>query len=176
MDVEDDPSLADPSDCADLDVEDSDLDYAISESDSELNSEFDVFLDSDEEMEILEDVECIQAISKGSQLPEGNTRNDNSGSEDDKIQAVFDKAAHALHTILNETSSTLNILTLHWTSYRPLQIHTILAGLVLPFLDEFYLYRCSIVEQSIHVDPPTTALLPRLRRLVVCGDWKSEHL
>ena len=174
MDVEDDPKLADPFDITD--VEDSDSDYALSESDSVLDSEFDGSLDSDEELGVLEDIEYLQAISKGSQLPEGNTRDDLSSSEDDKIQAVFDKAADALHTILNETSSTLHILTLYWTSFRPLQIHTILSGVVLPFLDELHLYRCSILEHSIHVDPSTTALLPRLRFLIVSGDCKSDPL
>jgi hypothetical protein len=177
MDVEDDPRLADPFDS---DEEDSDSDYAISESDSELDSEFDGSLDSDEELEVVEDNEYLQAIKKGSQPPEGSTRDDHSEEQDYKIQAVFDKAAHALHTILNETSSTLNILTLYWTSFRPIQIRAILSGLVLPFLDELHLFRCcnsyGILGEPIHVDPSTTALLPRLRLLVASSDWKCNPL
>jgi hypothetical protein len=163
-DVEDDPSLVDPS----TDVEDSDLDYAISESDSNssLDSEFDGSLDYDEEREVLEDIEHIRALRTG--LPPGNTRDDH--SKDHKIQAVFDEATHALHAILNETSSTLNILMLYCTSFRPLRIHAILSGVVLPFLEEFHIHRCSILAQPMLDDLSTTALLPRLRFLVVSGD------
>jgi hypothetical protein len=160
LDVEDDPKLVDPS----TDVEDSDSDYAISESDSDLDSEFDGSLDYDEEREVSEDIEHLRTGF----LPPDNTRDDH--SEDYKIQAVFDEATHALHAILNETSSTLNILTLYCTSFRPLQIHAILSGVVLPFLEEFHLYRCSILAQPMLDDLSTTALLPRLRFLVVSGD------
>ena len=60
-------------------------------------------------------------------------------------------------------SATLRILTLYWTSFRPLQVHVILLGMVFPFLDELHLYRCSVIERPVsymHVDPSTTALPP----------------
>ena len=138
-----------------------------------MNSGFDGSTDSDEEREVLEETEFIQALNKGLLLP-GNTRDDY--SEDYKIQAVFDKATHAFHAILNETSSTLDILTLYWTSFTPLRIHVILSGLVFSFLDELHLYRCSVVGGPILVGLSTTTLLPQLRLLVVSSYWKSEPL
>ena len=135
-------------------------------------------LDSDEELEVSEDIEYIRSIGKDSQLPESNTRDEPFKFR--RLQAVFDKGGlEAAHTILNETSSILNILTLYWTSFRPLLINITLLGL--PFHDERYSYRCSILEQAIHdVDPSTTALLPspRLRFLVVSSscDWKRDPL
>ena len=72
LDVEDDPRLATMQQFSlknipvlSTDVEDSDLDYSISESDSDLDSEFDGSLDSDEELEVLEDIEYIQDIRRG---------------------------------------------------------------------------------------------------------------
>ena len=179
LDVEDNPRLAtDLENTLDssTDMEDSDLDYSISESDSDLDSEFDGPLDSDEESEVLEDIEHIQALRKGQLPSEDNTRDDHFEVLDYKIQAVFDKASHALHAILNETSSTLNILTLYWTSFKPLQIHAIFSPLVLPFLDELHLYRCSVIEGPVHGDLSTTALLPRLRSLVLSCDWNNDSL
>ena len=176
LDVEDDPRLADPNADEDSDFEDSKLDYSTSESDSDLGSEFDGSIDSDKELEILGDIECIQALSKGVPPPEDNTRDSQSEALDHKIQAVFDKATHALHAILNETSSTLNILSLYWTSFRPLQIHAILSRVTLSSLDELHLYRCSVVGGPVQADPPTTTLLPRLRLLVMSGDCNSEPL
>ena len=169
LDAEDDPSLAESS----SDAEILDSDYAISESDSDLDSEFDGSLDSDENREVLEDINYFEALSSGF-LPPENTRDDH--SKDLKIQAFFDKATYAMHAILNEASSTLNILTLYWTSFRPLQIRAILSGVVLPFLDELHLYRCSVADSPIHLDPSNTALLPRLRYLFVAGDWKNKRL
>ena len=77
-----------------------------------------------------------------------------------------------MRAILNEVSSTLDILTLCWTSFRPLQIHAIrvIPGPVLPFLDELHLYRCSVVEESIQDDLPTSTLFPGLRFFVASGD------
>ena len=177
--VEDSPSLSSLGDFStDEEDSDSDVDYTSSESDSDSSSdsEFDESMDSDEEHESLEDSKYLQAIRNG--LPqEGDTRDDRSEVLDYEIQAVFDKATNALHAILKETSSTLNILTLYWTSFRPLQIPAILSGLVLPFLDELHLYRCSVLrDRRLHIDSSTTPLLPRLRLLVVSGDGYSEPL
>ena len=68
---------------------------------------------------------------------------------------------------------------MYGTSFRPLQIPTILSGQVLPFLDELHLYRCSVVggRRRIHnIYPSTTPLLPRLRFLIVSGDGYSGPL
>ena len=102
--------------------------------------------------------------------PEGNTREDESEVLDDNIQAVFDQAIQALHAILNETSSTLNILTLYFTSFKPLPIHDILP--LLPFLDELHLFRCCIAQTPpvLHEYLSVTALFPRLRLLFISGN------
>ena len=70
----------------DVDVEDPDLDRS---------------LDSDEELEVSEDIEYIRSIGKDSQLPESNTRDEPFKFR--RLQAVFDKGGlEAAHTILNE--------------------------------------------------------------------------
>ena len=80
------------------------------------------------------------------------------------------KLSRALHAILNETSSTLNILTLYFTSFKPLPIHDILPPL--PFLDELHLFRCCIAETPpvLHDDLSVTTPFPRLRLLFISGD------
>ena len=147
----------------DLDL-DSDSDYVISESDSESSSGS---LDSDEDLELFEEVQDLPA--------EGNTREDESEVLDENIQAVFDQAIQALHAILNETSSTLNILTLYFTSFKPLPIHDILPPL--PFLDELHLFRCCIVETPVlYDDLLLSTLFPRLRLLLISGDRHNRYL
>ena len=189
LEVEDAPRLLqDINNFEDLytDVEDSDMDYTSSESDSDLDMEFEGSMKSDEEQELFEDSDYLLTIRSGAirngilppQLNDTPCRDDHSEDLDYEIQAVFDKATHALHAILKETSLTLNILTLYWTSFRPLQIPTILSGQVLPFLDELHLYRCSVVGDDVYkkIYPSTTPLLPRLRFLIVSGDGYSGPL
>ena len=183
LEVEDAPRLLqDINNFEDLytDVEDSDMDYTSSESDSDSDMEFDGSMKSDEEQELSEDSEYLLTIRNDLPPQPNDTRcrDDHSEDLDYEIQAVFDKATHALHAILKETSLTLNILTLYWTSFRPLQIPTILSGQVLPFLDELHLYCCSAVGgRHIHnIDSSTTPLLPRLRFLIVSGDGYSGPL
>ena len=173
-----DPSLDGGNYYSEEEDSDSDLDYLASESDSDLDSDFysDLggSLTSDEKREIFEDAKYLQAVREGSLPVEGSTREDNSDILDDNIQAVFDQAIQALHVILNETSSTLNILTLYWTSFRPLPIHYILPPL--PFLDELHLFRCCIVAEDVYDDGSTTALFPRLRLLFISGDQYNRSL
>ena len=157
---------------------DSDSDCLASESDSDLDSDLESDLDgsvtSDEKREIFEDAKYLRAVGKDSLPVEGSTRDDNSNILDDNIQAVFDQTIQALHAILNETSSTLNILTLYWTSFRPLPIHHILPPL--PFLDELHLFRCCIVAEDVYDDGSTTTLFPRLRLLFISGDRYNRSL
>jgi hypothetical protein len=51
---------------------------------------------------------------------------------DADIQAFFDNVLQALHAVLNEISSTLQILAVYWTSFQPLQIHELLPPLPCP--------------------------------------------
>jgi hypothetical protein len=146
----------------------------VSESDSESDSELGSLDHQEEEKEILDDVRYLRAVRMGSVPNEGRTREDESDVLDSSIQAVFDKAIQALHAILNETSSTLNILTLYWTSFKPLPIHKILPPL--PFLDELHLFRCSIVEVTNYDDSSTTVLFPRLRLFFMSGDRHHRTL
>ena len=175
--VENNPRLASERVCLHADCErgtiddspdsdsdsDSDSDYV--ESDNDFDSESDGSLDLDEEQEFSDDVH-------GGSLPtEANAREDNESNGE--IQAVFDKALQALHAILNETCSTLNILTVYWTSFRPLQIHDILPPL--PLLDELHLFRCSVtdLDELGSLNPPT-ALFPRLRLFFMSCDKHSN--
>jgi hypothetical protein len=180
LDVEDDPKLANDSLClqyferypsynsrTDEEYQDSDSDY-VTESDSESDSEF----DSDEEQEVIEEEQYLRSVCEGSIPTEGNARDDESVILDDNIQVIFDQAIQALHAILNNTSSTLKILTLYWTSFRPLPVHDLLPPL--PFLDELHLYRCFILSESLSGpladDLSITTLFPRLRLLFMSGD------
>ena len=144
----------------------------VSESESDTNESDREFneIDQDEEQEVLEDVQYLQGVRKGSLPTEGKTRED---KLDYDIQAVFDEAIRALHAILNETSSTLKILTLYWTSFKPLPIHKILPPL--PFLDELHLFLCSIVEATDD-HPSTTVLFLRLRLFFKSGDRHHRSL
>ena len=172
LDVEDDPKLANDSlcSCTDEEYQDSDSDY-FTESDSESDSEF----DSDEEQDVLEDEQYLRSVREGSIPTEGNTRDHESVILDDNIQVVFDQAIEALHAILNNTSSTMKILTLYWTSFRPLPVHDILPPL--PFLDELHLFRCSVLGSvSVADNLSTTTLFPRLRLLFMSGDRSHRNL
>ena len=144
-----------------------------SESDSESDPEFNGSLNSDEEQELVEEVEYLHAINRGLLLAEGDTRADHSDVLDEKIQAVFDQAIQALHTILNETSPTLRILTLYFTSFKPLPIHDILPPL--PFLEELHLFRCFIDSGApVNDYSSTTTLFPRLSLLFISGDQNRQ--
>lgn len=107
--------------------------------------------------------------------PKAMLERDESEVLDHNIQAVFDQAIQAFHAILNQTSSTLNILTLYFTSFRPLSIHEILP--TLPSLHELHLFCCCIVK-TIHVydDSSATTLFPRLRLLLLSGDRSHRSL
>ena len=88
------------------------------------------------------------------------------------------KLSRALHAILNETSSILNILTLYFTSFKPLPIHDILPPLL--FLDELHLFRCCIVETLVPYDDSSsssvTPLFPRLRLLLMSGGRNNRFI
>lgn len=62
--------------------------------------------------------------------------------------------------ILNETSSTLTLSTVYWTSFKPLQIHELLPPL--PHLEELHIYHSSsFVERHFYEEPPTAILFPQ---------------
>ena len=130
------------------------------------DSDFEGSLDSEEEREILEDAEYLKAICDGLLPPDGNLRDDI--LRDAEIQAFFDNVLQAFHAILNEISSTLQILAVYWTSFQPLQIHELLPPL--PCLVELHINRSSILKRDIYEEPPTTVPFPRLSLLYISGD------
>jgi hypothetical protein len=155
------------------DLEDgSDRSYSDDNSDSVWDSEFEGSLDSEEDREILGDVEYLKAVRDGRLTYDGNTRDDNLRDAD--IQAFFDKVLQAFHAILNEIPSTLQLLALYWHSFKPLQMHEILPAL--PCLLELHINRSSIIsinstiERHIYEEPPTTVLFPQLKSLYISGD------
>ena len=89
---------------------------------------------------------------------------------DAEIQAVYDNGLQAFHAILNEISSTLQILAVYWTSFKPLQIHQLLPPL--PCLVELHINRSStdIHNGNILENPPTTTLFPKLMSLYISSD------
>jgi len=142
--------------------DDSPWDY----SDGVWDSEFEGSFDSEEEREILEDVEYLKAVHDGLLPPDGNTRDDILRDAD--IQAFFDNVLQAFHAILNEISSTLELLAVYWTSFKPLQIHELLPPL--PHLVELHINRYSILKRDIYEEPPTTVIFPQLSSLYISGD------
>ena len=132
------------------------------------DSEFEGSLDDDEEREILEDIEYLEAV-RDERLPhDSNTRDD--VQRDAEIHAVFDNALQAFHAVLNEISSTLQLLAVYWTSCMPLQIQQLLPPL--PCLVELHINRSStgIHNEYIYENPPTTTLFPNLLFLYISGD------
>ena len=135
-------------------------------SDSVWDSEFEGSLDSEEEREILEDVEYLEALRDERVTSDGNTRDDD--LRDGDMQAFFDKVLQAFHAVLNEISSTLQLLAVYWTSFKPLQIHKLLPKL--PCLVELHINRSSIIKRDIYEEPPTTVLFPQLDSMYISGD------
>ena len=173
-----------PPECNDEDVIEEELDVGIlsaGDSDSyrsspgdsprgDSDSEFGGTFDSEEEREILEDVEYLEAVRDGRLKHDGDTRDDN--LRDAELQAFFkfDEVLHAFHAILNEISSTLQLLAVYWVSFKPLQMHKILPVL-LPCLKELHIGRSSIImSEYIYEEPPTTVLFPQLKSLYISGD------
>ena len=130
------------------------------------DSEFEGSLDSEEEREILEDAGYLEAVSHGLLPYDGDSRDDT--LRDAEIQAFFDNVLQAFHAILNETSSTLQLLAVHWTSFKPLQIHELLPPL--PCLGELHIIRSSTFKRDVYEEPPTTVLFPQLSSLYISGD------
>ena len=135
-------------------------------SDGVWDSEFEGSLDSEEEREILEDTKYLQAVRDGLLPPDGTTRDD--VQRDAEIQEFFNNVLQAFHAILNETSSTLQLLAVYWTSFKPLQTHKLLPPL--PCLKELHINRSSILNSDIYEEPPTTVLFPQLSALYISGD------
>ena len=125
--------------------------------DSVWDSEFEGSLDAEEEREVLEDAYYLAAAYDKLLPPEGDTRDDT--LRDAEIQMFFDNVLQAFHAILNETSSTLQILSVYWTSFKPLRIHELLPPL--PCLEELHINQFSSLG-DICEDPPVTVLFPRL--------------
>ena len=130
------------------------------------DSEFEGSFDSVKEREILEDVEYLDAVCDGQLPPDGNTRDDYLRDAD--IQTFFDNVLQAFHAVLNEISSTLQLLAVYWTSFKPLQIHELLPPL--PCLVELHLNRTSILKRDVYEEPPTTVLFPELMFIYISGD------
>ena len=135
-------------------------------SDGEWDSEFEGSFDLEEEREILEDVEYLEAVRDGRLSPDGSTRDDNLRDAD--IEAFFDNVLQAFHAVLNEISSTLQFLAVYWTSFKPLQIHELLPPLAC--LTELHINRSSLLKRDIYEEPPTTVLFPNLISLYISGD------
>ena len=132
--------------------------------------------DEEEERDILEDVEYLKAVRDGRLPYDGDTRDDI--LRDAEIQAFFD-VLQAFQAVLNEISSTLQLLSVYWTSFKPLQIHELLPPL--PYLVELHINRSSSLgediyeedtdeEEDIDEKPPTTVLFPQLLSLYIAGD------
>ena len=132
---------------------DSSWQYYGNDSDSECEAS----LDSEEEQEIFEDADYLVETDRLSRLQIGSTRDD--VQRDAEIQAFFDNVLQAFHDILNETSSTLTILAVYWTSFKPLCIHELLPPL--PCLEELHISRFPSLG-DIYEEPPATVLFPRL--------------
>ena len=130
------------------------------------DSEFERTFDSEEEREILEDIEYLKAVRDGRLTHDGDTRDDN--LRDAELQAFFDKVLQAFHAILNEISSTLQLLAVYWNSFNALQMHEILPAL--PCLKELHINRSSIIRRYIYEEPPTTVLFPQLNSLYISGE------
>ena len=135
-------------------------------SDGVWDSEYEGSLDSEEGREILEDIEYLEAVRDGLLPPDGNTRDDILRDAD--IQAFFDRVLQAFHAVLNEISSTLQLLAVYWTSFKRLQMHELLPPL--PCLVELHINRSSILGRDIYEEPPTTVLFPGLLSLYISGD------
>ena len=130
------------------------------------DSEFERTFDSEEEREILEDIEYLKAVRDGRLTHDGDTRDDN--LRDAELQAFFDDVLQAFHAILNEISSTLQLLAVYWNSFNALQMHEILPAL--PCLKELHINRSSIIRRYIYEEPPTTVLFPQLKSLYISGE------
>ena len=138
-------------------------------SDGEIlwDSDFEGSLNSEEGREMLEDAEYLKAVREGLLPPDGNDRDDI--LQDADIQTFFNTVLQAFHAILNEISSSLKILAVYWTSFKPLQIHELLPPL--PCLVELHINRSStITTRHTYEEPPTTVLFPRLSSLYLSGD------
>jgi hypothetical protein len=114
----------------------------------------------------LEDVQYLEAIRDGWLPPEANTRD--GIRRDADIEAFFDNVLQAFHAVLNEISSTLQLLAVYWSSFKPLHIHKLLPPL--PCLVELHINRFSILMRNIYENPPTTVLFPQLLSLYISGD------
>ena len=135
------------------------------QSDGVWDSEFEGSLDDEEEREILEDAEYLKAV-RDERLPhDSSTRDD--VLRDAEIQAFFDNVLQAFHAVLNEISSTLQLLAVYWTSFKPLQIHELLPPL--PCLVELHINRSFICHEYNYENPPTTTLFPGLLSLYISG-------
>lgn len=87
---------------------------------------------------------------------------------DADTQAFFDNVLQAFLAVLNEISSTLQLLVVYWTSFKLLQIHELLPPL--PGLVELHINRSSILKRDIYEEPPTTVLFLELMSISVSGD------
>jgi hypothetical protein len=130
-----------------------------------IDSEFEGSLDSEEEREILEDVDYLESVRDGRITSDCITRDDKLDAD---IQAFYNKVLQAFHAVLNEISSTLQVLAVYWNSFEPLQMHEILP--VLPCLIELHINRSSLTGKDIYEEPPATVLFPRLKFLSISGD------
>ena len=137
-------------------------------SDGVWDSEFEGSHDDDEKTEILKDIIYLKAVHDERFPYDGVTR-DNL-LRDAEIQAVYDNGLQAFHAILNEISSTLQILAVYWTSFKSLQIHQLLPPL--PCLVELHINSSStdIHNGNILENPPTTTLFPKLLSLYISSD------
>ena len=167
-DIHDKSALPECNDGDDLIASDCDSE-STSGSDDSRDLEFEGSFDDDEEREILEDVEYLEAVRDGRlphELDEG-LRDDS--IRDSEILDFFYNVLQAFRAVLREISSTLRILAVYWRSFNPLQIHQLLPPL--PRLVELHIDRSSIFEGEYYhcVNPPTTTLLPELLSLYISG-------
>lgn len=88
---------------------------------------------------------------------------------DEDIQTADVFILEALHDILREASSSLLILSVNWTSFRPLLLEELLFPL--PNLVELHLCRNFTSQDEINpeTEDTTPTLFPRLERLHIFG-------
>jgi len=139
------------------------------QSDDEFEDDLEGYLDSREVKELSKDAVYLCAVRDGLLPRDGNTRDD--VHRDAELQAFFNNILQAFRAILNETSSTLTILAVHWTSFTSMQMQELLPPL--PRLEELHI-NCSFTASPttltiLHQDPPTTVFFPRLQFLYILG-------
>ena len=135
---------------------------------------------AEELQEVLDDSMAVRQ-SEHSPLPQGSNDNDDSylhfwDDFDEDMHRAEEVVLEAFRDILREASSSLLILSVKWTSLRPLLIE----ALLLPLPNLFELHLCRDFTSQDRTNPETEdaapTLFPRLRRLHILGyiDYRRD--